>query len=785
MGIGGIHMKWLLKHKIKILLPILIIGAILGSQISFTTEVVNKNSIQLVGNEEIVFTIGNKAYAASTPDYTCDGAADNIQFQAAIDALPSVGGKIVVLSGTYSFSSGVTRAISNVTIEGTGAGSYITLDGVNPVFTAGGNGWAFNALRTDAGGIAMGATTNWSWTSIVINTTYYAFRSPYGNSTFASTITDDITAGGDILPSANATYDLGSTSYEWDNGYFDDLYIDGNPVSSGDVATDTIWDAKGDLAVGTGSNTASKLTAGTDGYYLKANSSTGTGLEWAALAGGGDVSVSGTPSDGQVSIWTDSSTIEGSTAGAVFVASSTSTLAEKAWALMTGGSICDLTDDWADIEAAATLSSNGRVTLGSGIFDLDSGSVEVIDSWQLYGQGSDYHSTNRAGTVITYATSNDGIRIKEGGRISHLTIDTPTSFAGNALLIQGDTDEGIYEQQLIVYDVQLLGDRTNNTGNGLVFKADSASAGDDHYQTVQASSAAFVTIDGYNRGVYFLCDEDTTAPEGQFASLNGITLINFWISDCTYYVEFEGLGDGSPSISENILHNFNLNAIDGSPRNEDCIKMSTTSEITYNRFTNLMFWDMTDIDGEGFNLDENSYYNLFDGMFAGILPPVNSGSYNTWNDNANPSYDIKQRPANLLSSGRRTWGRTAAATSVGDVVELHTDNKWYKTNATNSTYSDGDLAICLVATTGVADTLLLLEGNFRNDSWTWNEGVDLYLSASVAGGLTETPPTGSGNIIRIVARAHDYDDTIYFHPSPDRYTYGSTGITHVNGVAIQ
>ncbi len=34
------------------------------------------------------------------------------------------------------------------------------------------------------------------------------------------------------------------------------------------MATDTLWDAKGDLAVGTGSNTGAKLTLGSDTYLL-------------------------------------------------------------------------------------------------------------------------------------------------------------------------------------------------------------------------------------------------------------------------------------------------------------------------------------------------------------------------------------------------------------------------------------------------------------------------------------------------------------------------------------
>jgi hypothetical protein len=45
----------------------------------------------------------------------------------------------------------------------------------------------------------------------------------------------------------------------------------------------TTVDAKGDLLVGTADDTIGRLTAGTNGYYLKANSGTGTGLEWAEV----------------------------------------------------------------------------------------------------------------------------------------------------------------------------------------------------------------------------------------------------------------------------------------------------------------------------------------------------------------------------------------------------------------------------------------------------------------------------------------------------------------------
>jgi hypothetical protein len=52
--------------------------------------------------------------------------------------------------------------------------------------------------------------------------------------------------------------------------------------ASGAVATDAIWDAKGDLAGGTGANTAARLTVGTDDTILMADSAQSTGLKWAA-----------------------------------------------------------------------------------------------------------------------------------------------------------------------------------------------------------------------------------------------------------------------------------------------------------------------------------------------------------------------------------------------------------------------------------------------------------------------------------------------------------------------
>ena len=53
---------------------------------------------------------------------------------------------------------------------------------------------------------------------------------------------------------------------------------------SGDVATDTIWNAKGDLAVGTGSDTAIRVGVGSNNQVLVADSGQTAGVKWADAA---------------------------------------------------------------------------------------------------------------------------------------------------------------------------------------------------------------------------------------------------------------------------------------------------------------------------------------------------------------------------------------------------------------------------------------------------------------------------------------------------------------------
>lgn len=94
----------------------------------------------------------------------------------------------------------------------------------------------------------------------------------------AATAADTITrlavgSNGTVLTANSAQ----ATGLEW-----------ATPAASGSVATDAIWDAKGDLAGGTGANTAAKLTVGSNGQVLTADSAETTGMKWATPSGGTD-----------------------------------------------------------------------------------------------------------------------------------------------------------------------------------------------------------------------------------------------------------------------------------------------------------------------------------------------------------------------------------------------------------------------------------------------------------------------------------------------------------------
>ena len=151
------------------------VGALALSAFAAGSDVkLNKNGNN-TSNPLAGFRIGSsQVTAAGTADYTCDGVNDDVQVQAALAALPLVGGRVEILSGNFVFGATIGRAVNNVTIEGLGNSTYIAWNAASPLISLGAtSGWVIKNMRLDAGGINFGTATNYIFDNVWIGTVYY------------------------------------------------------------------------------------------------------------------------------------------------------------------------------------------------------------------------------------------------------------------------------------------------------------------------------------------------------------------------------------------------------------------------------------------------------------------------------------------------------------------------------------------------------------------------------------------------------------------------------------
>ena len=73
------------------------------------------------------FVIGTSTagWTEADCDYLCDGTADEVEIKAAISALPSEGGEIMLLDGTYNISSSIAISKANVVLRGSGPSTVL------------------------------------------------------------------------------------------------------------------------------------------------------------------------------------------------------------------------------------------------------------------------------------------------------------------------------------------------------------------------------------------------------------------------------------------------------------------------------------------------------------------------------------------------------------------------------------------------------------------------------------------------------------------------------------
>ena len=77
------------------------------------------------------FVVGTSTagWTAADCDYLCDGTDDQVEINAAIQALPVAGGEVIILDGTYNITANITMTKNNTKLTGNGTSTILKVTG--------------------------------------------------------------------------------------------------------------------------------------------------------------------------------------------------------------------------------------------------------------------------------------------------------------------------------------------------------------------------------------------------------------------------------------------------------------------------------------------------------------------------------------------------------------------------------------------------------------------------------------------------------------------------------
>lgn len=214
----------------------------------------------------------------------------------------------------------------------------------------------------------------------------------------------------------------------------------GSGGGGGNVAADAIWDVKGDLAVGTGADTAARLAVGANGFALVADSAQSTGVKWQSAV----LTEETTPAAGHILVYDgtdsyDNKAVSGdlasiSSAGAVVIADNAVDGTDIALASNVAGDVMyyDGTD-WVRL-AKGTDGEVLELVAGIPSWELDDGAGGGAPTTLDYLVGT---ATASLSAEIVVGTSPGG---ELGGSWSSPTIDDTVTVAGWTLTTATITD---------------------------------------------------------------------------------------------------------------------------------------------------------------------------------------------------------------------------------------------------------------------------------------------------------------------------------------------------------
>jgi hypothetical protein len=99
---------------------------------------------------------------------------------------------------------------------------------------------------------------------------------------------------------------------------------------------------------------------------------------------------------------------------------------------------------------------------------------------------------------------------------------------------------------------------------------------------------------------------------------------------------------------------------------------------------------------------------------------------------------------------RQIFGVAGEVLAAYDLCYLKSDGRYWKTDADAAATMPG-VVLCLGTMAAGAGAMFHRSGPITNAAWTWATlGGLLYADTTTAGGMTQTAPSGSGDIVQIV-----------------------------------
>lgn len=465
--------------------------------------------------------------------------------------------------------------------------------------------------------------------------------------------------------------------------------------------------------------------AGTNGYVL---STDGAGiLSWISVGGGGNVSNTGTPLDNQIAVWTNATTIEG-TSGLTY-----------------NGSNFQLTGD---IGSTGTRITKGWFTdlqVTNAIAGSITGNAATVTIADAAGDTTTFPmlATSATGSLQPTTSANLSFNATTGAL-------TATSFVG-ALTGNADTvtvaNEATDTTCFINFTTAASGSLGIKTNANLTFNSNTG---------VLTSASSVLTTTDINGGTI----DGTSIGASTPASAVVTTL-----TSQTHLPATDGTYDlGSTTLGWNNLHLDTGATIN--IENSNWLATHTSGILTVGtgdlRVTNAGTNSASVVTVGGTQI-----------LTAKTLtsPAITTGTY-TGAQVLAESASIQLDPS-LSADG--TWtgvtmtGTAGYTQAFGDLVYLDpTDSRWEAADANSASGADGDarglLAMVVVAGTDGNSCTLLLQGNIRADAKfaTFTVNNPIYVSET-AGAITQTQPTTTDVVIRVVGAALTAD-SIYFNP---------------------